>query len=125
MTRVAQGWEFSVERGPDWLFVRPLAPLGEFPEACSLSEEVWSLLQASFTNRLVLELDQIGPLYSDLVGQLIWLHQRLHDSGGLMRVAGLSADNFNVLRMCQLDGHFPRYADREAAVMGNRPLRPR
>ena len=58
MVQIAHGWELDVERGPDWLFVRPHGlshdPL-EFVEADSpdLADEVWSLVEKYFTRRLV------------------------------------------------------------------------
>ena len=125
MVLVARGWELDVERGPDWLFVRPQCPPADADEAPPLAEQIWALVEQSFTYRLVLELDRIDVLRSYLVGQLVWLQKRLHVQGGVLRICGLSERNRQVLEWCRLEGHFPQYADREAAVMCNRPQRPR
>ena len=66
-----------------------------------------------------------NPLTSTLVGQLVWLYKRIHTTGGLMRICGLSAANHEVLRICRLDGRLPEYATRSAAVMGDHPCQPR
>jgi len=130
-TIVGSGWDFEVERGPDWLFVRPrrLSANGSLPGddcAAKFAEQVWTLLEQQFTHRLVLELGEIDRLTSELVGQLICLHKRIHTHDGLMRVCELTAAHRDVLHACCLDGHFPRYETREDAVMGHaHPRQPR
>ena len=125
MVQIAEGWELDVERGPDWLFVRPRFQASQFAETPPLAEQIWSLLEQSMSHRLVLELDQIPFLHSYLVGQLVWLHKRIHTHGGIMRISGLSSANQEVLRICQLDSRFPQYPNRGDAVMGHRPTKPR
>jgi hypothetical protein len=49
---------------------------------------------------------------------LVNLHKRIYTHGGLLRIAGLSDDNYRVLVACRLHERFPRYASREEAVMG-------
>ncbi|MCL6503230.1 MAG: STAS domain-containing protein [Pirellulales bacterium] len=125
MLQVAGGWSLHVERGPDWLFVRVVGR-PETPEAdASLAELLWSLLQQHFTWRLVLECDQLGPLSSALVGQLVLLHKRIASNSGLMRLCGLSDMDYQVLSTMRLDGRFPRFRDRVEAVLGYRPRQPR
>ncbi len=121
-----RGWDFEIERGPDWLFVRPRR-VGSTPVgAPSFAEQVWSLLEQQFANRLVLEMDDIDRMDSDLVGQLVCLYKRIHTHDGVMRICGLSHQDDEVLRMCRLGGHFPRYDNREDAVMGRTlPRHPR
>lgn len=125
MIQIAQGWELDVERGPDWLFVRPR----NLPKGASntppLAEQIWAMLEQNFTSRLVLELDQVRYLHSYLIGQLVWLHKRISAHAGVMRICGLSAANCKVLETCHLDSRFPRYADRSEAVLGYRPMQPR
>jgi anti-anti-sigma factor len=124
MVQATHSLQLDVERGPDWLFVRPhVATLCE--HATELANEVWQLLEQSLTHRLVLELDDIGPLYSSLVGQLIWLQKRISQEGGLMRLCGLSPDNQRVLNTARLSSYFGNYSDRNDAVMCSRPLQPR
>jgi len=125
MVLVARGWDLDVERGPDWLFVRPQLPPGDADEAPPLAEQIWALVEQSFTYRLVLELDRIEVLRSYLVGQLVWLQKRLHTNGGVLRLCGLSDHNRQVLELCRLEGRFQQFANREDAVMCGRPQRPR
>ena len=124
MLHVAHEWDLGVERGPDWIFVRPHDPL-DGDDAPQLAAQAWSLMKQNFSNRIVLELDDIGPLRSYLIGQLILLYKRVHTAGGLMRICGLSPENESVLLMSRLAGMLPNYADREEAVMCSRPLQPR
>lgn len=125
MVQIAEGWELDVERGPDWLFVRPHLVGSRATETPPLAEHIWSLLELNVTNRLVLELDQIRFLHSYLIGQLVWLHKRIHTQGGIMRISGLSAPNQEMLRISRLDSRFPQYPSREDAVLGYRPTQPR
>jgi anti-anti-sigma factor len=125
MVQIAEGWELDVDRGPDWLFVRPRFLRNRAADTPPLAEMIWSLLEQNFTTRLVLEMDQVPFLHSYLIGQLVWLHKRIVSHGGLMRISGLSETNQDVLRICQLEGRFPQYINREDAVMGYRPSQPR
>lgn len=114
----------DVERGPDWLFVRPHAA-DDVEDVSTLAEQVWGLLEQNFTNRLVLELNDIRHLSSSLIGQLILLYKRIHMHDGMMRICGLSPRNEAVLALCRLGPMMPNYADRNEAVMCARPLQPR
>jgi anti-anti-sigma regulatory factor len=93
-------------------------------EIC-LADQVWQLLEQNFTRRVVLELDQVGCLTSQLVGQLASLQDRVVAEGGLIRICGLSSANQAVLGQCGLLGRFVCYDTRPDAVMGYRPPRPR
>jgi anti-anti-sigma factor len=122
---VSSGWEFEVDRGPDWLFVRPRRMPGE-SSASNFAEQVWSLLEQHFSHRLVLEMNELEQLNSELIGQLVWLHKRIHTHDGLLRLCQLSDEQDEVLRVSRLGGYFPRYQSREDAVMGHAlPHRPR
>jgi anti-anti-sigma regulatory factor len=90
-----------------------------------LAEQVWQLLEQNFTRRVVLELDQIGCLTSDLVGQLVQLQDRILAEAGVIRICGLSSANEAVLSQCGLLSRFFCYNTRPDAVMGYRPPRPR
>jgi anti-anti-sigma factor len=125
MIQIAEGWELDIERGPDWLFVRPRNVSPQASETPPWAEQIWSLLEQHFTNRLVLELDQVPFLHSYLIGQLVWLLKRIHTHGGMMRIAGLSTPNQEALRICHLDSGFAQYSNREDAIMGCRSTRPR
>jgi anti-anti-sigma regulatory factor len=119
------GWTLQVDRGPEWLFVRPIPPRHGDTEEVDLADALWSICHQHLTYRLVLELDEVLMLRSWLIGQLVMLHKRIATHDGLLRICKLSNDNQQVLRFCRLDDHFPQYADRCAAVMGNRPMQPR
>ena len=125
MVHVAQGWDLEIERGPDWLFVRPMCPTPDADDAPPLAEQIWTLLEQNLCHRLVLELDRLDFVQSHFIGQLVWLYKRIHGQGGVMRICGMSASTWDVLRVSRLDERFPYYADREAAVMGIRPMQPR
>ena len=90
-----------------------------------IADNVWSLLQNHLTRRVVLELDEVPVLRSDLIGQLVWLNKQVLEQGGLMRLSGLSPRNQEVLRLSRLDDRFPQYADRESAVMAKQTVKPR
>ena len=122
----ARGWDLHVERGPEWLFVRPQRVPGGHEAAPLLAEQVWSLLEQSLTHRVVLDMSEIHQLDSLLLEQLLWLHQQTANHDGMMRICGLDASNEQVLAEEGLDGVFGHYRDYEAAVMGDaRPPQPR
>ena len=125
MSLLAADWISEVSRGPDWLFVRlaPDAPISS--SEALLAENICGLLEQQFLNRLVLELDELDRLQSELIGQLVLLHKRIVSRGGVMRITGLSEPGQQVLRMSRLETRFPCYTDRHAAVMGYRPEQPR
>ena len=118
---LARGWDLEVDRGPDCLFVRPRPLETGAVASAALGEQIWALLEQSLIHRLVLELDEVGPVESGLSGQLTWLHNQVHGHDGLMRICGLSPGNQELLRQCSLSDHFPCYRDREEAVMGHHP----
>jgi len=122
----ARGWELEVQRGPDWLFVRPCPGADATGDPVEFAEQVWSLVEQSFTHRLVLELENVQFLTSHLIGQLVYLQKRLHGHDGILRISGLSDRNQEVLEICRLGGCLPCYRDRESAVMGHwQPQQPR
>ena len=124
MAQAARCCKLDVERGPDWLFVRPHGATLRGHET-ELAEQILDLLEQNFTHRVVLELDDLGLLLSSIIGQLVLLHKRIDGQGGLMRLCGLSAANQRVLATCRLNEYLPQYRDRTAAVMGARPAQPR
>jgi anti-anti-sigma regulatory factor len=116
------GWTFETERGPDWLFIRPIPPADIMQGGeVEFAEAVWELMDQQFCYRVVLEMDRIPILRSWLIGQLVLLHKRITLHDGLMRLAGMSDSNQEVLCMVRLADRFPQYPDRGAAVMGRRP----
>ncbi len=125
MLETARGWTVSVERGPDWLFIR-LQIVPEMAEDfSSLAEQVWHIVEQHFTYRVVLELQGRPFLSSSLLGQLVLLHKRLHVHGGVLRLCGLSSDQQRAIAASRLEARFPAYQNREEAVWGHRPGQPR
>ena len=125
MLNLAPGWTMDLERGPEWLFFRLHGPHDGLIGDANLAGPLWAVLEQEFTRRLVLELGELDLLRSWLVGQLVLLHRRLHAEGGMLRIAGLSDRNQDVLRLSQLADRFPHYRTRAEAVMGHRPGKPR
>src|SRR5207247_1405442 len=130
LLELAPEWSMDIDRGPDWLFIRPQPPnnhytahghSGEFP----LAETVWKKLEQCFCYRVVLELDQVEYLRSWMIGELVRLHKRVTTHGGMLRLCGVSRDALAVLRICHLADRFPAYRNRTDAVMGYRPPQPR
>jgi len=119
------GWTLEMDRGPDWLFIRPVPASPDVAAEVDLAEAIWERMDQQFLNRVVVEMDEVPLLRSWLIGQLVILHKRIVSRGGLVRLAGMSDDNQRVLEMVHLDDRFPQYADRGAAIMGHRPTQPR
>lgn len=124
MLTLAPGWELEVDRGPNWLFVRIRNPDAESSEIPDLADCIWNLLQQHLTYRLVLELDGIDLLNSELIGELIRLQRRIRQREGVMRLCGLNAENRRILETCGLADRFAIYDSRRDAVLA-RPSKPR
>ena len=118
------GWQLEVERGPDWLFVRPLPP-ERIEDGGNLADEVWALMRQHQTHRVVLEMDQVGYLPSMLIGQLIVLLKRVHQLGGVMRLVGVNSECQYAIDLCRLGSPLASYATRAEAVLGRLPSQPR
>jgi hypothetical protein len=142
MAQLAHGWQLEIDRGPDWLFVRPHSLVSQSAsragderfsrgasagdeETPELADEVWALVQQNFARRLVLELNDVGPLDSHLIGELLQLYKRFCGEGWLMRICGLSSANQAMLDECLLGGRLPCYDCRSDAVKAARPSQPR
>jgi anti-anti-sigma regulatory factor len=125
MRAVSPGWDLDVRRGPDCLIVKLRSPDRGDPHESSLADQLWSLLELHFVYRVVLELDELTLLNSDLVGELVLLQKRVRKHNGLVRLCGLSAKNRRVLRVKGLVDRFPAYDCLQEAVMGSLPRKPR
>jgi anti-anti-sigma factor len=125
MRAVSPGWDLDVRRGPDCLIVKLRRPDRSDFHTSSLADQLWSLLELHFVYRVVIDLDQLAMLNSELVGELVVLHRRVRDHNGLVRLCGLSAQNRRVLRLKGLIDRFPAYDCLEEAVMGSLPHKPR
>lgn len=125
MLDTARTWNISVDRGPDWLFIRLEPATGSAADYSSLAEQIWQVVQQHFTYRVVLELERIDTFPSSLIGQLVLLHKRLHTQGGVLRLCGLSPSQQQAIQCSRLDARLPAYSNREQAVWGHRPTQPR
>ena len=132
MALLASSVRMDVERGPDWLFIRPLP--GEAPaeaaqsaprEPFVLSDRVWNACAQHFTYRVVLELEALGSLTGTMVEDLAGLRERLQSAGGLLRLCGLSRECEELIGERRLDGQLPSYRNRVEAIRGFRPPQPR
>ena len=117
MRELAPGWTIDMERGPDCLFVKLHGPQDLGLEGNELAENLWEVLKQHLTYRVVLELDDITFLRSNIVGQLVNLNKRVSAHDGLMRLCGLSEQCSEVLRATHLDSYLPQYRNREEALM--------
>ncbi len=112
----------SVERGPDWLFVR-LQP--ESLHEDQVAEQLWKLLNQHFIYRLVLEMDNVEILHSQLIGQLIMLQKRVLQHDGALRLCRLSPQCAQALHLCRLDQALPNFESREDAIYACKHTKPR
>jgi anti-anti-sigma regulatory factor len=125
MLKLHEGWQLDTDRGPDWLLVSVKRPARN-AAACPLADVLWTLLEQHFTYRLVLELDPVTKLDDALIEQLLLLHERIGEHGGILRVCGLSPENRRLLLARNLVDWLVPYADREEAVTGGSvPRHPR
>ena len=125
MLEALPGWSMTLDRGPDWLFVRLHSDQEGCGEASGLAEKLWQMLETQLVHRMVIEMDEVPALRSSMVGELVRLHKRITRNGGMLRLAGLSDSNQQVLKLCRLEGCFPQYQSRTDAVKGVRPNKPR
>ena len=92
MLATAAGYEFDVDRGPDWLWVRIRSvETGSLP-AASLAEQLKELVEKHFIYRIVLELHRVPELSSQLIGELVELDRHIQKHDGVLRVCGLSPE---------------------------------
>ena len=113
--RVSEPRELKVERGPDWLFLKLPASTGNESD---VADRLWSVLTRHFTYRLVLEMDDLDVMPSQLIGQLIMLQKRVMQRDGALRLCKMSDECQEALHLCRLDRALPNYATREDAVHG-------
>jgi len=118
VTHAIEGFRLSVDRGPNWLFIK-LRPNRRFAaDIAQVADELWSIASRHFTYRLVLELEELSQLPAELVDELVILQERLLQCSGSLRVCGLSAECAQKLCDRQLDAALPNYSTRQAAVLG-------
>jgi len=86
-----------IERGPDWLFIR-LESTGQAATCDSLVEGIWHALVENGAHRVLLELDDAGPIDDTLIGSISRLGSRIRQQGGMIRLCGLSQPDLRVLK---------------------------
>ncbi len=119
MLAIAAGYEFDVDRGPDWLWIRVRSVETGSSPAGSLAEEVKELVENHFIYRIVLELHRVPELSSQLIGELVELDRHILKHDGVLRVCGLSPEGRAMLQMCGLDDLCLAYETREEAILGS------
>jgi len=118
VTHAIEGFKLSVDRGPNWLFVK-LRPKRRFAQDVpQIADELWSIASRHFIYRLVLELEELHGMPPEMIEQLAMLQERLMHCGGALRICGLSAECVEKLCDSQLDVALPNYATRQEAVLG-------
>ncbi len=123
MVQLSSGWSVQVERGPDWVFMK-LDPDVNRMESNGLADEIWTVLEKHLTYRLILEMEGVRTLASQLIGQLMLLQKRIYAHGGLLRLCGVSHGCQDALMISRLRSYLPLYGNRHEALLG-RPDKPR
>jgi anti-anti-sigma factor len=119
MLATVAGYEFDVDRGPDWLWIRIRSlETGSLP-AASLAEQLKELVEKHFVYRIVLELHRVPELTSQLMGELVQLKHYIQEHDGVLRVCGLSPESRTMLELCGLDDLCLTYETREEAILGS------
>jgi len=116
--QTTDGFRLTIDRGPNWLFVK-LRPRARFARDIPLiADQLWSVASRHFIYRVVLELEELDTLPANMIEQLVLLQERLAGCGGALRICGLSNECVEVLREHHLEAALPNHATRQAAVLG-------
>jgi hypothetical protein len=119
VTHLVDGLKITVDRGPNWLFVK-LRPSRNWTEHLpQLADELWAIASRHFIYRLVLELEELKSLPTGLLEQLTLLQDRLAECDGALRICGLSAKCAQALCDAGLDAALPNHPTRDAAIHGD------
>jgi hypothetical protein len=116
---VVDGLEMNVDRGPNWLFVKlrsKKAPRAAVPQ---IADKLWSISTRHFIYRLVVEVDDCEELPPGWMDELVELQQRLTESGGALRICGVSPESDQSGTSGYLDCPLMNHASRAEAVMGS------
>lgn len=131
MTHPIGGFDVSLERGPDWLFVR-LAPYanGRARHGHDLGTSLWELARDHGTRRIVVELDGLDEVDEDLLDGLAMLGRILERESGVLRLCGGRAETLALHESCGAAAHLPHFPCRREAVRAGSwecacPSRPR
>jgi anti-anti-sigma factor len=118
MLSIATGYEFEVDRGPDWLWIRIRCVESGASPVASLADQIESLVEKHFIYRVVLEMQEVCELSSHLIGELVRIDQYILRHDGVLRICGLSPEGRAMLEMCGLDDLCLAYETREEAILG-------
>jgi MFS superfamily sulfate permease-like transporter len=108
----------TVERGPDWLFVR--FDGSQEPARGRVAETIWGMLRENMTNRVVLEMESVDSVDDHLLDEISQLGRRVRAEGGIIRICGLSDENLSRLRASPASDHVPHFRCRTDAVRAAR-----
>lgn len=106
----------SVERGPNWLFLRLHPSKSKNYE--TLADQLWAVLSCHFIYRVVLELDEFKTLPPVMVDQLAELQSRIADRGGWLRLCGTTEAAQRAVEDAGLDDLLRSHTCRAYAVAG-------
>ena len=120
VTIPAAGWQIFTDVSPEWLFLRLARCETEADSSPPIAESAWNLAAENGVKRLVVEIDDGTLLSSYLIGQLVLLHKRVVLNGGVLRLCGVSQQNYSIIELMRLSDRLPNYKNREAAVNGFR-----
>jgi hypothetical protein len=122
VTHLVDGLKLSVDRGPNWLFVK-LRPSRNWKQVLPhIADELWSVASRHFIYRLVLEFEELKSLPPGMTDELVLLHDRLLESDGALRICGLSTQCAEALCKHGLDAALPNHESGEAAIHGDSVL---
>jgi hypothetical protein len=111
--------KLTVDRGPNWLFVKLHTRRNWTHELPHLADELWSIAERHFIYRLLLELEELRSIPTGLIEQLLMLNERLADSGGALRISGLTAKCARALRGAGLDAAALEQHAQESGIHGD------
>ena len=119
MPEIACGWGTELEHVGGWLVFRLFTygdnRAGEPPVA----EALLGIAESQQQFRVIVEPAPEVAFRSHLVGQFITLHKRLHLKGGALRLSGVSACNYDVIRLMRLTDQIPSFPDRHTAMQSH------
>ena len=125
LLKLVEGWNAELNQGPNWLVVRLSNATSPSASSAPLADALWTVMRQQFTQRLVIDLDQIPLVESYMISELLRLQTRIRSEGGLLRLCGVSEQIQNALRVSKLGGQLPQYQTPVDAMKGFRPAKPR
>lgn len=118
VVHTSKGFKLTVDRGPNWLFIK-LRPTRHFVDGIPrIADQLWLMATRHFIYRVVLELEELDHMPPGLTAQLVLLQERLAECDGSLRICGLCHECEEVLSERHLDTAFPNFSTRKHAVLG-------